>query len=597
MNSDAMASRAWQLAGLATVAVALMWPGQGAAITVKIDSIQGRTSSFTPNKRLVGQTSNADDDTEGARRAINIADCETYLKASNPEITVTWSWLDLSSILTLIDARWTVKVAPPGGTCNVEDLEKIDKDSTCKLLTNTSKFNLSAKGQQVHIDVRNLIGDTKCDSGNELQAKVYFLIRHKPVDTSGFQGTITVENTIMNVDIDLLAPDPPKLTSVNPGGKTLKVAWKHAVEGSSLASRIYWSSVEFDQATVTHAAHSADVSGTSHAIGGLVNKTEYFIGVTAVDANDNESVGSNVDKGTPIEVQDMWQYYKANGGVSEAGYYGCTAGTAGNASGGGSGALVVLALTLMLLAGWRQRLGLKLLLLAVLVGAGTLLATPAQAESPRTSSVDVRFGLYEPGIDSEFGNTTKATPYADVMGDSAWAKSFNIDWRLLHGFGELGAGMGFSWWTQDGKSKSLDGTATDDTNQLMVIPVTLDVVYRFDVLAKHWNFPLIPYGRAGLVYAFWWSFDGTDEVSEYVGVDGKPRKGEGGVAGLHWAGGVRLLLDVFEPQAGKSFDIELGVNHSYLFVEFQRMSINNFGDSKALDLSDDVLWFGLAFDL
>ncbi len=60
---------------------------------------------------------------------------------------------------------------------------------------------------------------------------------------------------------------------------------------------------------------------------------------------------------------------------------------------------------------------------------------------------------------------------------------------------------------------------------------------------------------------------------------------------------MRLLLDVFEPKAARGFDIEMGVNHSYLFIEYQRLSLTNFGDAKALDLSDDILVFGLAFDL
>ncbi len=573
------------------VATACAWPAAGSAVIVQVDGIKGRTSSFSPDKRLIGQTAYADDDT--VRHAINIADCESYLKSDNPEVTVTWTWVDMPSVLSLIDARWTVKVAPPGATCNTEELEKIDSESKCKLLTNTSKFNLSAKGQQVHINLKDLLGDTKCTSKSELQSKVYFLIRHKPQDRSGFQRAITVENTIMNVEIDLKAPDAPKISSVNPGGQSLKVAWDHAIEDSSMGSRIYWSSIKFDTDKVTQASHSEKVGSTSYQITDLTNGEEYYVGVTAVDKNDNESGGSEVHKGTPIQVQDVWQYYKASGGSSEAGYYGCSA---GRTTGGSAGWLLLAALAGLLVLRRRRKVAGALTLMALMVLV-QLPAHSAHAASPQTASLDVRMGLYEPQIDSEFATTNGATPYGDLVGDSAWAKSFNIDWRLFSKFGELGAGMGFGWWSQTGTSKSIDGTATDDKNELMVVPVTLDLVYRFDVLAKAWNFPLVPYARGGLVYAFWWSFDGTDNVSVYKDADGKSHRGEGGVAGLHWTAGVRLLLDVFEPQAAKSFDIELGVNHSYLFAEFQRMSINNFGDSKAFDLSDDVIWMGLAFDI
>lgn len=584
---------------LATATLGLLWPAAASAVIVQVDSIQAKASSFSPDPRLLGRTSTADDET--VSRAVNKADCTAYLDHAAPVLLLTWSWLQAP--LDLSEARWTVKIAPPGKTCNTEDLEKLDVDSGCLLLNNTSSFGLGAQGQQIDINVKHLLGDIKCDSGQETTAKVYFLVRYRPYDTTtGLPGTTLVENSIMNIAVDLAAPGAPTISSVNAGGKSLKVDWKLADgESSSTTSKVYWSAVPFDTDTITAAGNSKKVSTTNYHITGLTNGKEYYVGVTAIDRNGNESTGSKVEKGTPIEVQDMYQYYKASGGASDAGYYGCSA--ARDASGGAAGGLaggalaLVLALMALVLARRRQfgRTGAAAALLLTLA----LLAAPhaAQAASPRTASIDARFGYYTPQIDSEFASTNKATPYADIMVDSALAKSFSVDWRLLHGFGELSAGFGFAYWTKQGTSRSLTGDTTEDKNELMVLPVSLDLVYRFNPLAEHYNFPLVPYGKVGVMYTFWWSYDGNGEVSEYTDAAGKTTKGRGAVAGLHWTAGLRLLLDIFEPQAAKSFDMELGVNHSYLFAEYQSMSINNFGDGKALDLSDNVVFFGLAFDI
>ncbi len=54
---------------------------------------------------------------------------------------------------------------------------------------------------------------------------------------------------------------------------------------------------------------------------------------------------------------------------------------------------------------------------------------------------------------------------------------------------------------------------------------------------------------------------------------------------------------MLEPSAARSFDIEMGVNHSDLYLEYDRRVLNDFGSGKSIDLSDGVFSFGLAFDL
>ena len=99
------------------------------------------------------------------------------------------------------------------------------------------------------------------------------------------------------------------------------------------------------------------------------------------------------------------------------------------------------------------------------------------------------------------------------------------------------------------------------------------------------------------MYAVWWMLNGTENISKFKLADGTSREALGGTGGYHAAFGIRFLLDVLEPQAAKSFDIEMGVNHSYLFAEYDRRILNDFNNVKSIDLSDGIYLFGLAFDM
>jgi hypothetical protein len=99
------------------------------------------------------------------------------------------------------------------------------------------------------------------------------------------------------------------------------------------------------------------------------------------------------------------------------------------------------------------------------------------------------------------------------------------------------------------------------------------------------------------MYGVWWFRDGSEEISNWTAKDGTNYHGMGGTGGLHGTIGLRFLLDVLEPMAARSFDIEMGVNHSYVFAEYQGRYLNDFGSAKSIDLSDGVVSFGFAFDL
>lgn len=580
---------------------------QASALSIKITSITAApsaSSGFLPNDRLGLTESTVGSNT--VTHIINKSDCEAILAATNPVVRVTWNWTDYASdALTGVSRgvagtpapRYAVKMATPDNTCSTTEYSETDASADkCSFVASEKAFTfvgVNLADVVSDVDLRMLMGSpTNCEAGRETKASVFFIL--------GDAGTnVQISGVPLDITIDTLAPTGPTVNALSSGNENLKVSWTTADDATTKYSRVYWSKVPFSASKPFEAtSKSALLTGSSYQITGLTNGETYYVAVTSIDDNENESASLKVLEGSPVPVQDLWQSYKANGGASEGGYYGCSAQPNQSTGATGTGALALLMLLVgaLLLARRRQ---MKTMVISALMLTTVAVAMPGQsyAVSPRTMSLDLRGAYYTPMIDREFSKTNGATPYGSMMTEPSMLYGAAIDWRLLHGFGELGVGFSVGYWSQNGKALRLDGSNSDDEVELLVVPVTLDVVYRFNWLAEKYNFPLVPYVRGGLAYGFWWMSDGTGETSTYTGPDNKVLTGSGGVAGFHGTVGMRLLLDVFEPKAARGFDIEMGVNHSYLFIEYQRLSLTNFGDAKALDLSDDILVFGLAFDL
>jgi MYXO-CTERM domain-containing protein len=564
------------------------------AVAIRIDAIEATPdATYEPEDRL-GLVTALTTDTSVKRR-INIADCKAIKATSAPYVRVTWSWTD--KVVTNLTPQYGLKVAPPGKSCDSASMTESSADSGCKVLAQDRDFSnpLTAAGEQFDIDLRTLLGDTDCTVGQELDTKIYFLVSAPAVN--GVGGT-TVTSANLSIRLDLAGPPAPTIGTVSAGNTNLRVTWSHSDESKVEASRVYWSTDSFESGTLDLAeGASGALTATSYQITGLKNDTKYYVAVAALDDADNVSEGSAVKQATPVLVQDAWEFYRASGGTETGGYAPCSAQRTGSVPTAGLLALV-LAGGLFLR---RRRLARKTAgtaLLAIVAGTAALAPASAEAASPITNSLELRFGQYLPGIDREFEDTNKATPYEDVFGTSgAWDVGLNLDFRTLHGvLGELSFGVGASYWKKEGKALSLSGDKTADKTTLTILPLSLDVAWRFDLLAKRWDIPLIPYVRGGLGYAVWWAENGVGNTASST-KGGKSTEAIGGTGGLHGALGLRLLLDVFEPQAARSFDIEMGVNHSYLFAEYRLWSLNDFGSKTSIDLSDEVLYFGVAFDL
>jgi len=245
--------------------------------------------------------------------------------------------------------------------------------------------------------------------------------------------------------------------------------------------------------------------------------------------------------------------------------------------------------------------------------------TPKNYRSPQRFALEIKFGSYSPNIDSTPGLT--GTPFADLFNNQYTTTpgqrpggrvltTLEFDWQFWHGFGSLGLAVsaGFSGRsTHSFEYNPPDGvvpmpckvpycTRSADTTTLNVIPLTLEVVYRFDVLALRYKVPLVPYVKGGLGYSLWFIQRGDNSLA--FPVNNSSQKAIGGTPGWVFHPGLALLLDIFDRSAATALDSELGINHTYLFFEGNISDISGLNGlfKDKMVLSDTTWNAGLAFE-
>lgn len=221
-------------------------------------------------------------------------------------------------------------------------------------------------------------------------------------------------------------------------------------------------------------------------------------------------------------------------------------------------------------------------------GAGMLgFESSAQAESPVNMMVELKAGPYTP---DNLGNA-----YKQHFGDNAtFILEGEYDWQFWRGVGSLGLGfhLGYGNVTGNGVERKT-GEKSVDTTELHWLPLRLSLVYRFDYLWTRFEFPLTIYVKAGFDYSFWWVYNGADSTAS---ADGK--EGYGGTFGFHAVAGLAFVLDWLAPDMATSFDVEWGINNSYIFAEYMYVQLDNFGASGAFDLTEKatfMIGLGLEF--
>lgn len=237
---------------------------------------------------------------------------------------------------------------------------------------------------------------------------------------------------------------------------------------------------------------------------------------------------------------------------------------------------------------------MKIRKLIIILG-GLLFALPGLAKSPRSMLWEFRFGLYKPDIDSEF--TSGVHPYKDTFGDSQHLMfQTQLGYELFNKLGTVLLSPGIGYFKVSGHGFLKSGEKAKDKTTMSILPLYLDLQYRFDLLWQDFHIPIVPVIRGGVDYYVWWIKNGVGEVSTYKDKQGRSYDGKGGTFGAHVGFALHFVLDWVAPGMSQDFDADWGVNATSLFVEYTMNFINDFGSSKSFNLSSKSLFFGIAFE-
>ncbi|MFU8804883.1 MAG: MXAN_2562 family outer membrane beta-barrel protein [Bradymonadaceae bacterium] len=315
--------------------------------------------------------------------------------------------------------------------------------------------------------------------------------------------------------------------------------------------------------------------------------TPLYVAIAAQDKTNNYSLLTEAMEIVTVETIDFWDHYLDQGGAETGGH--CSA------AGGSQGPLGIF-WPILLLGGFvllmrRNRAACRgIVATGALVACAFAFAPEAHAQSPTHGVFEFKVGGYTPAIDAEFGGTG---PYETFFGGSPVVLfEGDVAFYLWQGFGKLGLGFGAGYGRVSGPVLAVDDTELEleDTTSFRTTPLRASLLYRFDYPATAWNIPLVPVFKGGLDYILWrvTGADGETAVSEGV-------RGSGGKFGWHTSVGLHLLLNIFDPASAAAFDMNWGINGSYLFAEYMMLQADGFGDS-GFDFSDNHFMFGLAFE-
>lgn len=223
--------------------------------------------------------------------------------------------------------------------------------------------------------------------------------------------------------------------------------------------------------------------------------------------------------------------------------------------------------------------------------------TEKSRESPRNMVAEVRLGSYYPWVDRTLDCQPGQCPYARVLKGAMLLVELEVERQLFQKFGSAAIGFSAGYAEKYGHAIDSTGAETSEATSLRILPMKLLGVYRWDWAALKYGVPLVPYVKLGFQVVHWWttSASGTEVANSLSGA--------GWSYGVLGAGGLAFLLDILDPRLARDFDSGMGVNHTYLFGEFNIAEVNNFGMKAAgtqelatLDLSARYFMFGLAFE-
>ena len=254
------------------------------------------SGDFTLNNRI-GKTS-ADKD-----HIINVQDCTNYQGQS---IVIHWSL----NRTPMSGTKYAVKMSQPGGSCSTSSLSDLGTSCYSEFLV-SEKDLTSAVDNSFTVPMDAMMGGD-CNANTDKVVNIYIVLDEN--------GTVTAQT--ISFEVDLQPPAPPAITDITPGDTSLTVTWEDTNNAGEdgITYKVYWCPQMFTNGNKEACKHSDNLTALSYQISGLENNKEYYIGVAATDKHDNEGILSELDKGTPVEVQDFFEHYKDSGGRENGDY-------------------------------------------------------------------------------------------------------------------------------------------------------------------------------------------------------------------------------------------------------------------------------------
>ncbi|WAS97149.1 MXAN_2562 family outer membrane beta-barrel protein [Nannocystis punicea] len=239
--------------------------------------------------------------------------------------------------------------------------------------------------------------------------------------------------------------------------------------------------------------------------------------------------------------------------------------------------------------------------------------TSLTAESKQRFALEVKMGPYLADVDRNWSGEGFG-PYAKIFGETdergitigqpkkSIYGGIAFEWQITKKLaGPIGIGV--QWTMARDKAQAplaeppAEGSTRSgaDTVRFTVMPIALQAVYRFELLADkvRWA-PFVPYVKAGLAYGFWWTKNGNGNIAVIKDGTEVVDRGRGGVWGYQINLGMMLRLDFLDPDTARTFDRISGINHTYIIGEWQLTRLSNFGRKDSMNLGDSTWMVGLA---
>lgn len=187
--------------------------------------------------------------------------------------------------------------------------------------------------------------------------------------------------------------------------------------------------------------------------------------------------------------------------------------------------------------------------------------------------------MQPPNITNNVDNITYKSMYGSA---SLVGAVFDYEWRPLHRFGTFGIQVGTGFWTVQGTGVFKQPPARTDQPQdkytLVMIPLNLFAIYRFDYSRKQW---LVPYVKGGgTLYGL------AELSSDYSHNNFAHSEAFGG------GGGVMLSLGRLSPASGYTMASEYGLADMWITLEARAM----VSPEKNIDFSSEVVELGFTVD-